>query len=512
MAVPGQDTKTPEAYQQGTGTVQGLNLEEHTVFFSSETGGKRLVVYTDKAKLHAYLYIQPTSPYFEISFQEVEAAIDNTGIAVSQESMAQINEHLGDLREALQSGQPINNPEPILISQGKPAEDGTDGFFEWFINEPDPNKLRFNEDPVTGSINFRELNLVINVNQDDPLVQVHEPSKGEPGYDVFGSAIPARHGERVRLGKGKGVRFDENEGIMYAEHAGHVENKNGTLNVSPVYLVHGDVDFSVGNINFNGAVIVTKDVNEGFQITTTEGIKVEGMVSASTLISEGDIEVLGGITCNADGPYIETKRRLLAKYLMNLKVDTQGDILVETQIVNCKISTAGKLIMPAGNLVGGETVALGGVEAKVIGAPAGTRTVVVVSIDSFTTAETRAIEAEITAKEKLLQMTEQLLGPFIKDRSLLNELPPAKMDQVLQHIREMDNIHTLIAQLHDERAKALQPYMEAVSDEVIVHKAIHAGTDLRIDNARQVFAESIAGPIRLRPNYERGTISIQTLI
>lgn len=490
--------------------LEPLNLDptKFKVYYNQAIGGKRIVIYTNAERLMAWLWIQPISQYFEVSYQEIETAIETTNIAVSQKRMADINEFLHKLREVdRESSIEEISFEPMIIGEGKASVDGEDGWFEWHITEPDPKKLNFTEDSQ-GRIDFREMNLVINVNQDDPLVTIHEPTKGEPGYDVFGNAIPARHGESKRLGVGKGVKLVEKEATLYAEISGHVENKNGILSVSPVYLVQGSVDFSVGNINFRGAVIVIKDVTEGFTVRATDGIKVHGMVTQASLFCDQDIEIVGGVTSQADKGFIEAGGRLLAKYLVNAKVDCRGDVLIDTQIVNCDVVTSGKVIMPRGRLVGGSVVALGGIEANEIGAQIGTRTQLVVSIESFETAETRAIDADIQAKEKVLEKLEGLLGPFIRDRSLLNQLPPDKMDQVLQHIQKIDELQSDISRLHDERREALEPFAASMSDTITVHKAIHAGVDVRIDNARQVFSESISGPIQLKPNYQRGTIAI----
>ena len=488
-----------------------VNLDEHVVLLSKVAGGKRLTLFTDKLKLHAWLWIQPTSPYFELGYVEIEEAIRTTGLAVTGDSMMKINARLELLREQQQTGQFTQESfRPIEIATGKPSVDGQDGWFEWFIEEPDPEKLRFVPD-AQGRINFREMNIVINVNVDDPLVRVHEPTRGEPGSDVFGNAIPAKNGEKKRIGKGKGVRIDEETQTMYAETAGHVEYKNQSIAVSPVYIVEGSVDFNVGNINFRGSVEVRKDVTDGFSIRADQNILVEGIASQAMFFAGGDVEVRGGATASHGRGFIECKGRLLSKYLVNVKADVAGDILVDTQIVNCELSCAGRVFIPQGKLLGGVTIALGGIEANEIGAELGTRTQLIVSVDHFATAETRAIDAEISACEKRLAKIESMLGPYIRDRSLLNELPPSKMESILAQIKELDEVQRQLARMQEDRTRALEPYRSVVSDEIIIHKRIHPGVDVRIDNSRQVFAEHIDGPVKLKPNYARGTIAIHPL-
>lgn len=502
-----------DADQGGEGElgVVGLDLEKYTVMLSKVAGGKRMMIYTDKKRLHAYIWIQPTSPYFELSFQEVEEALEPTGLQVPTETMGQLSSLVDELLKAQQSGE-INEEafQPIQIARGVAAKAGEDGFFEWYITEPDPNKLRFEPDE-NGRVDYREQNKVINVDEEQALVTIHPPTQGQPGRDVFGNTLNAEDGAVKRLAAGTGVFMEEKTQTMYAETAGHVVNSSGVISVSPVYVVPGDVDFHVGNINFRGAVMVKGDVTEGFTIRASDNILVQGMVNQANLISGSDVEIHGGLSSTGGKGIIEAKGRVLAKYMVNAIVDGQGDILVDKQIVNCELSCAGRLYIPQGKLLGGTTTALGGIEAQEIGADLGTRTTLIVSLDHFTTSDTRAIDAEIKASETKLSKIEGLLGPYLTDRSMLNQLPQAKMEAVLAQINELDEIQDRLAELEEERAEALEPFADVVSDEIIVHKRLHAGCDVRIDNSRQVFAEKIDGPIRLKPNYSRGTIAILPL-
>jgi len=499
--------------QQANASPMPLNLDlnKYSILHNSIAGGKRITVYTDKEKVHAYIAIQPVATPFEITYPEVEATIAHTGLAVSKDRMQDLNRLLVSLRESAERTEDLTGREfpPVEISVGKAPIQGKDGWFEWFVEEPD-QRLRFKPDS-TGKIDYREMNLVVNVNVDDILLKVHPPTKGVPGYDVYGNALPARDGVEQHVVIGKGVRFDEDDQTLYADTAGHIENNDGAISVSPLYIVPGSVDFSVGNINFRGAVVVNKDVNEGFTVRATDTISVGNVANQCFLYSGKDIEVRGGVTAQGGRGYLEAAGKVTAKYMVNARVECKGDMLIESQIVNCDVTSAGKVIIPNGRIVGGQVIALGGIECLEVGAQLGTKTVLIVSLEQFQTSETRSIDQDLDKQEKAAAKLENLLGPFFKDRSAINQLPHDKMKQVLDQIRELDAINSKIAHLHNEREKALAPYAEAASDEIIVHKLIHPGVDVRIDNARQVFIDAIAGPVKLKPNYAKGTISVQAM-
>ena len=47
---------------------------------------------------------------------------------------------------------------------------------------------------------------------------------------------------------------------MFAEKTGRVDYKNRSVTVSSCYTVSGDADLSVGNISFNGDVLIKGNV------------------------------------------------------------------------------------------------------------------------------------------------------------------------------------------------------------------------------------------------------------
>jgi len=73
-----------------------------------------------------------------------------------------------------------------------------------------------------------------------------------------------------------------------------------TVSVTEEYLVQGDVDLAVGNIDFRGFVQVKGDVLDDFDIHAIKGIQVNGNVGICQISSEGDI-ALGGMAGQGRG-------------------------------------------------------------------------------------------------------------------------------------------------------------------------------------------------------------------
>ncbi|HWQ41456.1 MAG TPA: FapA family protein, partial [Desulfosporosinus sp.] len=120
------------------------------------------------------------------------------------------------------------------------------------------------------------------------------PLSGKPGIDVTGKPILTRTPKDVPILIKDGVNLI-NEGMVA------IATKNGKpvlegygkkyLSVRPVHIVEGDVNLKVGNIKFNGDVIVTGSVYDGFSIEAGGSIRILGDVLHASLYANGDIVV-----------------------------------------------------------------------------------------------------------------------------------------------------------------------------------------------------------------------------
>ncbi len=61
------------------------------------------------------------------------------------------------------------------------------------------------------------------------------------------------------------------------------------------------------------------------------------------------------------------KGDIQSKFIDGGDIQAKNDIVVEKEIINCNIKTLGAVITPRGSIVGGETVALGGIFAGYTG-------------------------------------------------------------------------------------------------------------------------------------------------
>ncbi|WP_202708761.1 DUF342 domain-containing protein [Sporosalibacterium faouarense] len=313
-----------------------------------------------------------------------------------------------------------------LIAKGKDPIHGKDGTITYnFDIEKTDNRVTVMED---GSVDYRNLNLITNVNQGDILAEMTLPTKGEEGFTVTGEVLAAKEGKLKSLRFGKNVRLSEDELKLIAECDGQVTIEGGKVTVREVYVVQANVDNSTGNIDFNGIVKVKGNVRTGFNIKAEGDIEVNGVVEAAYLESGANIILKRGMQGHNDGKLI-AKGDIVAKYLENTYLFSDGNIQAEA-IMHSQIFSKGTIEIAGkkGLLVGGVCKAKHEIRAKTIGSTMATATELEVGVDPNIKAEYENISREIDA-------TETNIDKLKKSITLLNRL--AKNNQITKDKKQL---------------------------------------------------------------------------
>ncbi|MCR4317318.1 MAG: FapA family protein [Planctomycetes bacterium] len=479
------------------------------VIGDEEAGGKRIRLLATSDKIKAYITIKPLAPFIEVRLEEFERLVESKGILLSDDRRDDLQELVVEVTDPKFDLSILDTMPAFLIAEGIAPKQGQDGYLDWNIDVPEPDEIRLKEDNK-GSVDFREIGRVINVREEDLLVTVVEPTKGENGTDIYGKPVVANNGQKAKFTKGKNLLNKEGSIEYYSAIDGCVKWNGTTLSVEPVYIVEGDVDFDEGNIHFNGSVVVQKDVKEGFEIEARDDIEIKGLCEPCTLKAEGNIKVLGGINGGSGIGRIMCKGNLYAKYLNNANVECEGDVIVQSQIVTSEINCTGRVICLQGSIVGGKTVALGGIETATAGSETGGKTTLIVNVEHFQTQETREIDESIRAIDKKVDQIHVAIKPILEDQTKLAKLDPKNKERVCQLIETMERYEEDRNELIVKRNGIVSKFLSKISNEIIVRKVLYSGVDARIDTCRQVFINQISGPIRLKPNYAKGIITISS--
>ncbi len=276
----------------------------------------------------------------------------------------------------------INNRKynhKTLIAKGKFAVDGENGKLSFQFEADTSNRPKF-QTKEDGKLDFRTLNNIQNVTKDQVLIIRIPATDGENGFDVCGKEITAKRGKEAMMPGGKNVYLSDDHLTMFSATDGRVEYVSGKVVVSQAYEINGNLDLSVGNVDFPGDVIVKGKVTSGFSIIAGGNITVGGLCEGATLRSEGSIFLKGGIQGGGKGLII-AKKDVIAKFIERATVEAEQKV-VSDFILHSKVMCEGciEVITNKGIVLGGSISACDYIAAKFVGADSGIATEITLGV------------------------------------------------------------------------------------------------------------------------------------
>ncbi len=262
---------------------------------------------------------------------------------------------------------------PVLIAQGKDAIDGADGEIE-FRFSLEKNVRNVLEEKENGRIDFRDARKIENVVEGQLLVTRKLAGQGEDGMDTMGRKIAAKKGKEAAMPAGKNVVLSEDKCSLFAKVSGVADLQYGRVIVSPVYSVNGDVDMAVGNIDFDGDILVPGNVNSGFSIRAAGNVTVNGVVEDAHIESGGDILLKRGIQ-GADKGTLRAGGSIYALFIQRADVEAAEKICAD-YIFHSHVRCEGtvELTSEKGMLVGGVIDVGKSLVSRTVGAESGIQT------------------------------------------------------------------------------------------------------------------------------------------
>jgi len=284
--------------------------------------------------------------------------------------------------------------EKVVVAKGTDPIPGEHGRIEYLFNAPRQAKPKQLED---GKVDYREINLIQVVNKDDLLAQLIPPKEGVPGRTVEGRDMPARAGLAAILQGGLNTYFsDAPKRELRAMTAGSVSLVRGMVQVHSTLAVDGHVDFSSGNLDFSGDIIIRGDVKSGFRVKTAGNIEVHGVVEDAVVEAGKDILVKGGFEGSGRG-VIRAGGKVHVKFIENQTVLAGGSVHVGETILHAQIEAGESvyLISGRGAIIGGKVKARDAITAKILGNAQHTPTIVEMHRDLVTAEDITKEEAEL---------------------------------------------------------------------------------------------------------------------
>lgn len=282
----------------------------------------------------------------------------------------------------------------IPIAVGTPAIQGQDGTVTERVARTLPYEVMIDEEGVA---DYKYSNYVRQVEKGALICDITLPVPGESGMRVDGKVIEPKPVRPAKIPKGANTELTEDGLQLIASIDGHLEFSNQVFNIRPVLDIKGDVDYEVGNINFNGDVHVHGDVRENFSITATGSVSVDGLVEAASIDAGGDLVITRGVVGD-NRAFLKSGGSVRVKYLENCVVYA-GQTVFADCIMNSQIFSDSSICVTTGrgSIIGGALTASESIKAKMIGAQSGRRTELTLGVLPYVQNELTNIDGDLAA-------------------------------------------------------------------------------------------------------------------
>lgn len=374
---------------------------------------------------------------------------------------------------------------PYVVAEGIKPVDGHDAYIKYNF-ETDRSKIRIKES-ASGQVNFKELNLIQNVVEGQPLAQKMLAERGKAGKTLYGRYLEAKNGKDIPIPLGKNVKLDTDGRTIVATCNGQVLLSGSKINVEPVMEVES-VNIKTGNITFLGTVIVKGNVDDGFNVKASGNIEVYGTVGNSQIEADGDIIVSLGIMGRDEGT-VKCGRSLWAKFIQNTTVEVEENVIVADGIINSNVTCNKRIILQGKRaaIIGGHLFATEEINAKSIGSNGGgSETVLEVGFDPRKKQRLDDLQARQAEVQHELEEVNLNMSTLENQKQMRKTLPQDKEEALGLLYRKkgdlMDETDSIAAEIQE-----IQDYLRElkVIGKVSASGTVYPGVKLYIRDVKE---------------------------
>jgi hypothetical protein len=320
--------------------------------------------------------------------------------------------------------------EPVVIAQGSLPVHAQSATIQYHFNT---NRGKPYLELDFGRIDLRELNFIENRYEGDLLASLLPPVKPKDGTTVTGTTVYAETTtEPVQLSAGENTELSTDGTAVYATMDGNVKLDRGKVTVEPLVYVER-VDYETGNIDFDGSVVVEKDIADRFVVKAGGDVQVGGGVGRATVEAGGNVLLKRGINGGGEGR-IECGGNLFAKYVESSTVACKDHVFVEEAIMHSRISAWKHCVLNGrrAEIIGCAIIVGGTLWCKKLGSIAEAPVHVSVGVSPDFLLEYRRTNMELAEREDRLERVHQQLEQV--ERALAEGHSAEKLDQAREQL------------------------------------------------------------------------------
>lgn len=408
----------------------------------------------------------------DITLQELRDMLDQMGIeyGIDEDKLKDIVEN------------ELYN-QVFQFAEGTPAIDGTNGKIKDYF--PRHKEVKF-ASKENDSIDFKSTNYIHNVKAGELVCELTPPEPPQDGVDIFGNTVYGKPGIMPPIPQGKNVVYNEEKDKLLTGCEGNLSFRSGRFHVEKILNIGGNVDNSVGNIDFTGSVSIKGDVLEGFTVKAKGDITVMGIVEGATLISGGSITLYKGMRGMKSG-VLEAAGDITAKFLEDSKIYARGDIQAE-YIINSEVSCGNSLTLTGRRaaFIGGVCSVYNVMNVKTVGAMSQITTLVTLGVTPQLLGEVENLKKDIADITAQLDECKKNIT-YLNTRQKAGTISPSQTEK-LNELKIWLPINTMKQKKMKDQMQKLTLQLKEVKKSRLIAREVYGGTIISIGDSRLVIS------------------------
>ena len=397
------------------------------------------------------------------------------------------------VEKIIKAYQADRTPREVIVAKATPAVHGENGVFAWatgFDPTATPTTAKKVDDP-DDAVDFYNTGSHITVSTGTQVATTRGPTDGTDGRDVVGGVIKARPGKPVDIKIDSSLRVDE-KGSVIAEINGLLQFQHNEVKVNPVLEVAKCVDFSTGNIDFDGSVIIRQGVRDRFVVKATGDIIIHGLIEAATIVCGGKLECKRGMAAKDRGE-ISVEGDVDIGFLNNVRGQIKGNLLARREIINCELVIGKNLRCERGAIIGGTTSVTGSLQGMTLGAESETDTLFVLGSVPLLTARLNQLKKECPEWQEQIERFRYEQEQLSAGRRLAGP----QQERLTELNFKIADLEGKLKEAEEERARIDQEMVTQRKVELQIEKIIYPKVRFQAGDTRFTFTQVIKGPVKI---------------
>ena len=376
--------------------------------------------------------------------------------------------------DAIESG--IGSLTPFTAAEGLAPVNGENAYIDRKFN------LGIQGKPVVDEydkVDYKDLNLFVLAKENQTLAIRVPQTKGTNGKNVLGAVVPAQNGRPIPMPEGRNTKV-VGEHRLIATANGQIIDKGSRISIDPRLVIKGAVGVSTGDVDFDGSSLVGGNVEQGFKVTATGDIQINGSINGAEVTGR-NVYIRGGIT-GADRAKVYAEHDVRTAFAENALIEAGNDVYISDIAYHSQIRAGKRIVMEDkhGQITGGHVVAGEEINVKVIGNEAFVVTRVSVGVDPTLQKEYQDLRKSYKESRRRLTHITQTLNTLSKID--VNKLPKSRVESINALTRSQ---FPLAGQIKRDEKRIIE--IEALlanmkNGRIKVSDTIYPGTRLSVNN------------------------------